>query len=350
MIVESKFIRWALFFKLIPLRFSGLVMDTALIVFTFVATPPLTYLVIRLERRFGLLARDLHKPMTPLIPSMGGLAIMTVLAIDFLWVLIIGYVRLVAFLAAILIAGFLGLYDDFRDIDARLKVLVFSLPSLPVLLLNAYRPRPYIPLVGELRITILYPILILIAYSVACNALNMADTHNGLAPSATLIILTALGISAFLPGPKPLPHAYILVALLVALLAAYLPFNLYPAKTLNGNVGSFLMGAAITSAAIALRREYLFVLLLVPLGLNGFSILTSIRGVMNRSRIKERPVYLDSDYRMHASLKSDAPVTLVQLLTLSRGLDEKEVVKYYITLLGFSTALSLLTYWLASIA
>ena len=308
-------------------------------------TPLLTYLFIKFERRYGFLARDVHKLRTPLVPSMGGLALLIVLLTDFLWVLAEGNMQLTAFLLATLIAGFLGVYDDFKDIEARAKVLVFTLPSIPVLLMGMYKPRPFIPLVGELRITILYPFLLLIAYSVACNALNMADTHNGLAPASTLIILISLGFSTLLPGPKPLPYAYTLVALLIALIATYLPFNFYPARTLNGNVGSFLMGAAVTSAAIALRREYLFILLLVPLGLNGFSILTSIKGLINRSRIRERPVYLDRNYRMHASLKPEAPVTLVQLLTLNEGLTEKEVIKYYLTLMISNAILSIIFYW-----
>ncbi len=310
-----------------------------------ILTPLLTYFVIKLQRKHGFLAKDMHKPIMPLIPSMGGLALLVIFSVDFLWALADGDLQLSVFLLAILTAGLLGTYDDFKDIDARMKVLVFTLPSLPVLLARMYRPRPFIPLVGELRITILYPLLLLVAYSIACNALNMADTHNGLAPASTLIILVSLGASAFLPGPKPLPHAYTLVAVLIASVAAYLPFNFYPAKTLNGNVGSFMMGAAITSAAIALRREYLFILLLVPLGLNGFSILTSIKGLINRARIKERPVYLDSSFRMHASLKPEAPVTLVQLLTLNEGLTEKEVIKYYLTLMVSNAIISLVFYW-----
>jgi len=320
-----------------------------MIVANVIFTPLLTYFVIKWQRKRGFLAKDMHKPGMPLIPSMGGLALLIIFLIDFLWALIGGVLQLSIFLLAILTAGLLGIYDDFKDIDARMKVFVFTLPSLPVLLAGVYRPRPFIPLVGELRITILYPLLVFIAYSIACNALNMADTHNGLAPASTLVILISLGVSAFLPGPKPLSHAYTLLAILTASVAAYLPFNFYPAKTLNGNVGSFLMGSAVISAAIALRREYLFILLLVPLGLNGFSILTSIKGLINRSRIKERPVYLDSNFRMHASLKPEAPVTLVQLLTLKEGLTEKEVIKYYITLTIFNAVISLVFYWVCSL-
>jgi UDP-N-acetylmuramyl pentapeptide phosphotransferase/UDP-N-acetylglucosamine-1-phosphate transferase len=309
-----------------------------------IATPLITYIVYLWERKLGLLAHDVFKKGFPTIPGMGGVSLLAISLIDFIVFLYLRDFTSAFLILALVIAGLLGLYDDFRDIDAKMKVLVFTIPALPVVLSKIYVPRPFIPLVGELRLTIVYPLLLLIGYTVACNALNMADTHNGLAPASSIMIISALITSALLPGPKPLEHGLeIAIAILIALIA-YMPFNMYPAKLLNGNVGSFLLGAATITVAIALRREFLLLLLMVPLGLNGFSILTSIKGFINRTKIGLRPVYLDNELRMHASPDPRAPVTLVQLLTLKVPLNEMELIVAYLTLIALNTAISLVIY------
>ncbi|MCD6323962.1 MAG: hypothetical protein J7L55_02495, partial [Desulfurococcales archaeon] len=152
-----------------------------------------------------------------------------------------------------------------------------------------------------------------------------------------------------LPGPKPMPGGVWLTLANIAILAGYLPFNTYPAKILNGNVGSFLMGALVITSAIALRREYLLLLLFVPLGLNGFSILSSIGGFLNRTMMKERPTFLDEEFRIHASPNKGAPVTLVQLLTLRTYLTEKELIISYLTLILTSSILAILVYYFLSV-
>lgn len=317
----------------------------AIYAFNLIATLLVTYIVYLLERKLGLVARDVFKKGFPSIPGMGGVSLLVIFTSDLVFFLYLNDSTIIFSILALVVAGLLGLYDDFRDIDAKMKVLVFTLPALPVILSRIYVPRPFIPLVGELRLTIVYPILLLIGYTVACNALNMADTHNGLAPASSIIIISAMIASTFLPGPKPLEHGLELATTILIALIAYMPFNAYPAKLLNGNVGSFLLGAAIMTVSVALRREFLLLLLMVPLGLNGFSILTSIRGFINRTRLEARPVYLDDELRMHASTDPRAPITLVQLLTLKVPLTEKELIIAYLTLIAINTAISLAIYY-----
>ncbi len=308
----------------------------------------LTYLVYKVESRIGPLATDMFKKGLPKVPGLGGLSLLIFFS-GLTAASVIVSRDLLPWAISISLSGFLGLLDDFLDIDAKVKVAVFLIPSLPLLLMHAYDPFPYVPGVGELRLTLIYPILLLIGYTVSCNALNMADTNNGIAPSVTVIILASLIAGTFLPGPRPIQGGLLLALTGLAAMLGYLPFNTYPAKVLNGNVGSFLMGSLLITSAVALRREYLLLLLFVPLGLNGFSILSSVGGFLNRTKMKERPTYLDKEFRIHASPSEGAPVTLVQLLTLRTYLTEKELIIAYLTLILASSAIALITYYVLAV-
>ena len=309
----------------------------------------LTFTLMKFQRVKGLLAEDVHKEGRPLVPRMGGISLLIVFLISSAVTYLLGYTLASIHFLTVAVAGIIGLVDDVVDINAKLKIVVFMVPALIPIILGAYVPRPYIPLVGSLRITIIYPLILLAGYTVSANALNMADTHNGTAPSATLIILISLVASALaFKNPQPMEGALIFSIISLAALIAYLPFNIYPAKLFNGNVGSFLMGALLMSASVMLRREYLFLLLLTPLILNSFAIITSIGGVINRFRISKRPVYLGNDLRIYPDLSRDSPVTLVQFLTLSAPLTEKELVTRYILLLIVNSGIVFLLYFLMS--
>lgn len=309
----------------------------------------LTYAVMRYELRKEILAEDVHKAGRPKIPRLGGISLLIVFAASSATAFALSYTKVGVYLASIVVAGLLGLIDDFHDIDAKLKVIVFMIPALIPILSGVYIPFPYVPSIGTLRLTIVYPVLIIVAYTVSCNALNMADTQNGTAPTASIVILASLIASLLLGGPKPPNQGIILSTIVFAAIVAYVPFNMYPAKVFNGNVGSFLMGAALISSALMLRREFVFIMLMIPLILNSFNILTSVGGLINRRKIKARPVHLGNDLKIYPSSEPGAPVTLVQLLTLRGGLSEKELVFAYTLLLVINAVLSLALYYALNI-
>ncbi len=309
-----------------------------------------TAAVVRIEKSKGYLAPDAHKPGNPLVPKSGGPALMVVCGVAALVALYLNLTAVAVYMFAVLLTGFLGLVDDVRGIGAIAKVMVFVAPALVPVLAHAYVPRPYLPVLnGTLRLTILYPLLFAIGYSVATNALNMADTHNGVAPIASIIVLASLLVGMVLvPRVEPLPGAFVFLMASLGGLIGYLPFNRYPAKVFNGNCGSFLMGGLLASAMALCREEFLFILLLIPLVLNGFSILSSIKGLKNKERIKVRPVVLGDDWRIRPSRNPEAPVTLVQLLILKEPLTEKEIVVAYTLLLIISNAIALIAYYALS--
>ncbi|MEM2039399.1 MAG: hypothetical protein QXN79_02760 [Zestosphaera sp.] len=304
-----------------------------------------TYITINIEKTKEIVAPDIHKPDKPRIPKTAGPAFITTLLAGLVLSLTSNMVLVAYHILAAIIAGVIGLYDDFKGLRALWKVALLTLPSLPVLIGAAYIPRPYVPLVGLLRIHIAYPLLLPLAYTVSINAYNMVDTHNGIAATVALTSSIALLISAAIDGPQPLDSGLVFALFVVSLLISYLPFNIYPSKIFNGNSGSFILGSLVASQAILLRREYLALMLHIPLIINGFSILASIGGFKNKESIP-RPVVLTEDVKITPNTSRKTPVTLVQLLVLKNPLTEKDLVKTYSLLIFLNTVLSLITYYI----
>ncbi len=326
--------------------------NTVLLITAYVLTLVLTYITKVIEERKGLVAPDAHKPKRPLIPKVGGISLLIVFTVLTLYSLFnylvsngLSNYNVFAYSLSVVLAGIIGLIDDFRGVGPFKKLFVFMVPALPVIALGTYSPHPFVPLVGELRLTIVYPILIAILYSVLANGVNMSDTQNGTALIVVFALLTAVGIGSLLKGPTPLSGFKEYLLFSVIALIAYAPFNMYPAKVFNGNCGSHLMGALIASVILMSRREFLALMTLTPLVLNGFSILASIRGFKSKENI-ERPVRLTNDWRIEASKSESAPITLVQLITLRKALSELDVIKSYAIVYCVVTTVSLLTYYL----
>ncbi|MGC8974989.1 MAG: hypothetical protein ACP5KB_02190 [Thermoprotei archaeon] len=313
------------------------------ILMSVVVTSVSTYITARIEKSRGVVAPDMHKPEKPRIPKTAGPAFMATLLAGLILSLVNNATLITYHILAAAIAGVIGLYDDFRGLRASWKVALLAIPSLPVLLGAAYVPRPYVPLVGSLRIHIIYPLLLPLAYTVSINAYNMIDTHNGVAVTAALTFSTTLLVSSLVDKPQPLNEGSVFALFVLFFLISYFPFNAYPSKIFNGNSGSFILGSLVASQAILLRREYLVIMLYIPLIINGFSILTSIGGFKNKESIS-RPVVLTEDSRIAPNKSGKTPVTLVQLLVLRRPLMEKDLIKLYSLFILLNAALSLIIY------
>ena len=327
-------------------------MDTninLMMLYCFIESFILTYVVMKLERSLGLLAIDVHKPHKPLIPKWGGIALLIHFSILLLIIrFFISSSKVLAnmypHMLAVIIAGLIGLIDDIVGINAVVKLLVFMIPSIPVIMFSSYVPHPFIPLVGSLRLTIVYPLLIALAYTVLSNAFNMTDTHNGTIMIISLSLILVLGITSILGGPPPIRGFKVTLIVVLFTLLAYAPFNMYPARIFNGNCGSYLIGALMASLIIMSRREFAALLALTPLILNGFSIITSIKGLRSKEHIP-RPVVVDERGLITANKSKDSPITLIQLLTLSSKLSEKEIIIAYVLLYLFSSITSILIYY-----
>ncbi len=89
------------------------------------------------------------------------------------------------------------------------------------------------------------------------NAVNLADGLDGLATGLGMTALAAFAVITLHTGPLPLASVSLSMA---GALAAFLIYNLHPARVFMGDSGSFAIGAALAGIAILSRTElYLLV-------------------------------------------------------------------------------------------
>ena len=309
---------------------------------TFIATPA----VAKLMKRHGITGEDVHKLSKVKIPEMCGLAILFGLTIG-----ITAYAVLrpssvreaVAFLGTVLIAGGIGIVDDLRPLGARVKPLLTAVACLPILILGTYVPDPVIPLIGHVRLTLVYPILIPIAIAITSNGINMMDIMNGSMPGTVAIIAAAATAILIISGD--LQTASLAAGLLAAMLAFYY-FNRFPSRVFGGDTGSLAVGAALGALAILGRIETVMVVAMIPHIMNAFYGLASVGGLRERREIHQRPIRLLDNGLLKASTEKGAPVTVARLILAEGPLGEKDIVRGIMILTAVSSCLALITYWI----
>jgi len=302
--------------------------------------------------RKGIKGIDIHKPWKPEIPEACGLTILLMIIIATIPLLLLSNIdplKIVVFIMVVGFNGTIGLLDDLYVLSARLKVVIPALSSIPLIVFSQYTPRPILPLVGGLRITIVYLLLLPLALSIAVNVMNMADTHNGILPSTSLIVaitLAAASLISYLKGLCDLTGFY-LSLITIAILVGYTPYNLYPARIFNGDVGSFTLGSILALIAIYSRTEMLLIIALTPHILNALNILISIGGFKERREIGKRPVIVDENGYISVNPDPRAPITLPHILALNGKIKEVEIYITYIILTTISCIVGLIFHVLA---
>ncbi|RLG77788.1 MAG: hypothetical protein DRO12_01195 [Thermoprotei archaeon] len=312
-------------------------------IFTAFTTALLTFFLIEYEKKFGRLCRDYHKPYDVYVPCIGGPSYFASIALGFLALSIwLGIeLEIVMAIELSLVLGFLaGLLDDYADLDVKWKVIAGALPALPIIFAKVYKPYLTLPLLGTYRMSIVYPLLILIGSTVAANSANMVDTHNGLLTGSATLILAGALLLEITKGCDL--HALALTATSLAAVVTFHLFNRYPAMIFNGNSGSFFIGSLIAVIAITTKLEYFFVTTWMPFTMSGFYFIASMKKLVKRNYIPERPVVVKKGF-MYPNIKKDAPITLVHVAVLPNPLNESELVKAVMIAVGFFVVLGIIT-------
>lgn len=308
----------------------------------FIITLIFIPLIMKISKKYNLIGMDIHKIDKPFIPKIGGIAIVFGVLFSIFIIEILRNFRdynFLAFIFSSLIATIIGLIEDIKEIDARLKTLLTLLIGLPFIFLGAYNPYPTLPFIGRVRLTIVYPYLVLLAFAVTSNAANMIDVLNGSLIISYLIIFGGSIIISYMVGSI---EAIFISILMITSMIVFLPFNFFPAKIFVGNSGSLFIGTAIAAIAIIARTEVSLIVALMPQILNSFYILSSFKGLKSGKSIENRPIKIENG-KIKANIDKNAPITIVRLITARIGMKEKEIV-YLIALLSLlSVFLSIIT-------
>jgi len=302
-------------------------------------------LIIQIMRKNRVTGVDIHKKDRPVVPEMGGIAVIIGLVSSVSAAILLLPEKatiLVSFLATALIAGVVGALDDLKTLNAKVKPLFTAFASVPILVFHSYTPYPSFPIIGRTRLTVVYPFLIPLAIAVSSNGVNMMDPFNGTMSGTCSIVTLVLLASALLLRRS---DALILsVCLLGPLLALYY-FNRYPSKVFSGDVGSLSIGAAVGAIAIIGQLEVVAVVAFMPQIMNAFYGLATIGRLYERREVA-RPVSLLDDGRLMANADPKAPITLARLVLARGPLNEYEAVQIFLLLSFLSGILAIFTAYL----
>ncbi|HOY07117.1 MAG TPA: phospho-N-acetylmuramoyl-pentapeptide-transferase, partial [Saprospiraceae bacterium] len=121
--------------------------------------------------------------------------------------------------------------------------------------------------------SILFVIMTILVITAVSNGANLTDGLDGQAAGVSAIVITALGILAYLSGNSVaadflkilyIPYSGELVIFAACLLGGcfgFLWYNVFPARVFMGDTGSLTLGGIIAAMAIILRKELLIPLL-----------------------------------------------------------------------------------------
>jgi len=205
--------------------------------------------LIKSLRGTTLVGKDLNKPHSPLVPEMGGIAV--ILGFYAGVAVLVGLTAPVATnavffaaLSACLGAGIVGLMDDMFRLRKRSKAILPFVLALP---LGAVVYASKNTVLLGVDIGILMAVAVPVGVTSASNAANMLEGFNGLGAGLGIIITASLIALSFLTNAQ---EGLFLLFPLLGALSAFLLFNRYPARVFPGDSMTLFTGATIGCAAI----------------------------------------------------------------------------------------------------
>ena len=289
-------------------------------VITYLATNRLIPLLIELKRE----VLDYHKEGKKFVAYPGGPAIILGLISALLVSIIItNDTRIIAILGVVIISATIGIVDDFKSLGGRKKPLILLLASVPIILLGAYEPNLDFLFFGSVKLSIIYPLLILVSIPVTANTINTIDVLNGVSTGFVIITSIPLLISLFLIGDSSM---VLVTLILISVCLAFFMFHKYPSRVFPGDSGTLTLGATYGAIAIVGGVELIGVFAILPAILNSFFYLSSMKDFVEHKNIRVRPTRVLPDGTIEAESNDNAPITLVRLIVAGNSSKELPIV------------------------
>jgi UDP-GlcNAc:undecaprenyl-phosphate GlcNAc-1-phosphate transferase len=291
---------------------------------TYVGTPAMRHLAVRVGAVTAVRARDVHSTPTA---RLGGVAIFlgvaaglfAASAIPFLAPVFAASGAVWAVLGGAAMVCALGLADDIWDLDWMAKLAGQVLAALVMAWGGVQLVT--VPIagvtIGSSYLSLVATVLVVV---VAINAVNFVDGLDGLAAG-----MIAIGGAAFLtytyvlarsasPGDYS-SFATVILAVLVGACLGFLPHNVHPARIFMGDSGSMVLGLTIAAASIVVtgqidpevvsERERIpaFIPIVLPLMVVAVPLIDMSLAIVRRLARGESPFAPDTHHLHHRLLR-----------------------------------------------
>lgn len=315
----------------------------SIILITLILSIVLTHFFKLLFYRLGYIGIDQFKLDHPKIPTCVGISYAISSIISVFLLEIFGFLNLnitIAYILSMTLSAILGILDDKFDPPGYYKPIVMIIPGIPVIVYNCYTPYLKTILFGGFNLPLIYPLMILVAFSVTSNTVNMLDVINGSATIGVFFVLLAGLISSIILKSQ---IGVILCIVLLAALIGLLIYNVYPAKIFLGNVGTLSIGASIAFIAIVSSIELPLIIAMFPFIHNSFYFLAKVKMFIEHKKLSVHVTTLTSDGKIIDACDENAPLTLLRLLVSTEPKKENEALLDIIILFAVSFVLSIVT-------
>lgn len=265
---------------------------------TFVFTP----YTVRLARKVKALdiPKDKRKVHKKIMPRLGGIAIVIGFLVSALYLIIVMiieknldiftnsyYIKLLGFLAGIIILEIFCYLDDTKGIGPIVKLIGQLLAAIVVVASGIVMDTVIIERAGTIISNEWILRIITVVWIVGItNAINLIDGLDGLSTGVSLISSICL-IIIFILNSSPIISIILATALAGALLG-FLPFNFNPARTFMGDTGSNFIGFTLAIISIlGIAKTYTAIIVIAPLLVLALPIFDTSFAIIRRI-IRER--------------------------------------------------------------
>jgi len=290
---------------------------------TYLLTPAVRMLAVRVGAVTAVRARDVHSVPTP---RMGGVAMYGGIVVAFLLVSQTQFLagvfantrQTVGVLGGAGLVCALGVLDDIYDLDWLTKMLgqVLAAGFMASQGVVLYQ----VPVAGTTTgATWMLVVLTVVVMVVGMNAVNFVDGLDGLAAGVLAIGGTAFLVYVYLLIKATNPADYsnfgaLVIAALVGACLGFLPHNLAPAQIFMGDSGALMLGFMFCAAAIVITGNLnlgavnekmslpAFVPIVLPIAVLVLPLLDMVLAVVRRVGRGRSPFHADRHHLHHRLL------------------------------------------------
>lgn len=216
--------------------------------------------------------------------------------------------ELLGLMTGVAIISVMGILDDIRTFNSKIKLLFQIMAALAVVLISDTRimtiTNPFVSLgISDLSPVISYPLTILWIVGIT-NAINLIDGLDGLAAGvASISSLSLFFVSILRPdGLNPALTVYtaVITAALAGSTLGFLPFNFNPAKIFMGETGSAFLGFTLGVISIqGTLKSYAAISITIPLLVLGLPLFDTIFAILRRIRQGKSIMQADRGHLHH---------------------------------------------------